>query len=338
MKRRHVLLGAAVLAVGTGTTLAVQRGEGQPLAEGAGTPGAPANATAGASGTTSPPARPARRSNIRPVGLRAVTFNIRGSTWEEDPEDLWNRGRNARATRFLRAARLDVVGFQEFEAEQQRDLFGDNGEQGSLGPDFDHVDAPIPGARNTIAYRRERFELVTSGFRGLPLGWPTTLALTDTFARGLTWVMLRDRDSGQQFIVFNTHLEHRGRAKSLTGETYSEIRRHQAEAVARFVTEVNPQALPMLMLGDLNSDELGGAYGAIVTGTDLVDAQLSAATVVNSGISTYNAFSGPQVGKRIDFVFVNSEIQVEQYWVDTAEVDGRLPSDHFPTIVDVTLG
>jgi len=53
---------------------------------------------------------------------------------------------------------------------------------------------------------------------------------------------------------------------------------------------------------------------------------------------TFNDFrTTPTESRAIDHVLLGSRIDVERYAVFSQAIDGRVPSDHFPVLVDLSL-
>ena len=60
--------------------------------------------------------------------------------------------------------------------------------------------------------------------------------------------------------------------------------------------------------------------------------------VENAGDSgTYHGFKGRIKGRRIDYIFVSDEFEVEEAYVDRTNFDGRYPSDHYPLVAVLRL-
>ena len=105
------------------------------------------------------------------------------------------------------------------------------------------------GESNPIYYRADKFELVDSG----------TFWLSDTpdvqgsmiegcnYARICTWVHLRDKATGLEFVHLNTHLDHNGNNEAKVGRS---IRTQQFTVILKFMQRFGD--MPMVLTGDLN--------------------------------------------------------------------------------------
>jgi endonuclease/exonuclease/phosphatase family metal-dependent hydrolase len=70
----------------------------------------------------------------------------------------------------------------------------------------------------------------------------------------------------------------------------------------------------------------------------LRDARAVAKSAPFGPTGTFNEFKAAPTGSRaIDHVLLGGRIEVERYAVFSQAIDGRVPSDHFPVLVDLTL-
>ncbi len=75
-------------------------------------------------------------------------------------------------------------------------------------------------------------------------------------------------------------------------------------------------------LEDAKSKSIYGHFGPICS-------------ITNSN-KTFEPLAGAQLpGFILDHIFVNDRIEVATHGIDTAQVDGEFPSDHFPVLVDL---
>ncbi len=138
-------------------------------------------------------------------------------------------------------------------------------------------------------------------------------------------VLLRDRATGRDLRVLNTHLDPfsaRSRVRS-------------AEHLRRLAADT---ATAAVVLGDMNSlPGLSGRRRAVRGG--------DAARRVGGGRRASHARLGhvrrvsaaPRAGRRIDWIAVTRDIAVERVGVNAASVEGLWPSDHLPVQAVVRL-
>jgi endonuclease/exonuclease/phosphatase family metal-dependent hydrolase len=259
------------------------------------------------------------------VGLRAMTYNIRLNL-ASDGENDWPH-RKEMVAAVIRREAPDLLGMQEVLLVQKRDL------EAQL-PEFQMVgvargDGRGKGEFSPLAFRRDRFELVDSGTIWLS-DTPTqpSKAWDAAFPRIATWALLRDRRSRQSLRVLNTHFDHIG-----------VVARHQSAALLlAWLKQGAWSSLPTILMGDLNSPPEGSAYRQFAdTGTSgLGDARLVSRTPPYGPPGTFNAFNiASDAAAPIDHIFVSGQFRVESYSVITQHWGGRLPSDHYPVIVEL---
>lgn len=260
--------------------------------------------------------------------LRAMTYNIR--------LDLASDGANAWAHRKEMVAALirheapDLLGMQEVLLGQKQDL------EKAL-PDYQLVgvardDGREKGEYSSLAFRRDRFELIDSGTFWLSetpsapgKGWDAA------YPRIATWAVLRDRGSRQSIRIVNSHFDHVG-----------VVARHQSAALLlRWLKEGTRASLPTILMGDFNStpDDNGYRLLADTQSSGLRDARLASRAPAYGPPGTFNAFKiDSNAVAPIDHIFVSSRLAVERYAVVTQHWGGQLPSDHYPVTVDLVLG
>jgi len=255
--------------------------------------------------------------------LRVMTFNVRVDTAADGPNDWAHRREIAPAT--IRFHQADLVGVQEAYQEMAEDM------QARL-PGYRWVgvgtaDGKRAGAINALFWRESRLELA---------GWETVW-LSDTpqvpglgwdaaFPRTVTCAMLRDRRSATELHVFNLHLDHEG----------EQARLHSAYLLARQVNQLPPQAR-VIVMGDFNCDAASAPMKVIPQQTTLRNARDVSLTAHYGPTGTYTGFAGPQyTGPLLDHIFVRN-LGVQQHGILPDHFDGRLPSDHFPVLAEITI-
>lgn len=118
----------------------------------------------------------------------------------------------------IRDVRPDVIGFQEPRRQQVAYLVEQLPEYGhiEMGRDFGAKDDP--GEHLMIMYLRERYELLDHGHYWLSETPDEVSQGWDGRCRRVTvWARLRDRATGREFCLFDTHLDHIGKTARLEG-------------------------------------------------------------------------------------------------------------------------
>ncbi len=263
----------------------------------------------------------------RPAGatLRVMTYNIR--------LDIASDGANGWASRKHLVSQLtrreapDVLGMQEVLFNQKRDI-----EAALRGYAFAGVgrdDGAEAGEYSPVGWRRDRFELVESGTFWLsPNPEEPGKAWDAAYPRIATWVLLRDRTSGKRLRVINTHFDHVGTAARL----------HSAEMIADWTKRHSADGAAVVALGDFNSTADDPPVALLAdparSGTRL--ARAISAEPPYGPPGTFNAFRiDANEPAAIDHVLVSSVFAVSRHAVITQHWGGRLPSDHYPVLVDL---
>lgn len=259
--------------------------------------------------------------------LRAMTFNIRLDI-ASDGANAWPH-RKAMVAALIAREAPDILGMQEVLLNQKRDLEAALPAYRIIGVARD--DGREAGEFSPLSWRADRFELLRSGTFWLSptpevpgKGWDAA------FPRIATWAVLRDKQSGTQLRVLNTHFDHVGR----------EARLNSAAIIARWVAEGPDRALPTIVLGDFNADPQSEPYQRLAGHheADLRDARLATRSPPYGPSGTFTGFDITKAPpKPIDHIFVTSAFVVEGYAIITQHWGGRLPSDHYPVIADLRL-
>ncbi|MFN7117888.1 MAG: endonuclease/exonuclease/phosphatase family protein [Saprospiraceae bacterium] len=259
--------------------------------------------------------------------LQVMTFNIRLAT-KDDGYNYWGN-RTDLVKSMIQYHEADIVGLQEAMKVQLDDFtkmlpdyewFGVCRTDGSTNPNPDNE-------FSAILYRKDRFERLDGATFWLSdqpdkigsKGWDAALP------RIVTWAKFRDKKSGKTFFHFNTHFDHMG----------VKAREESAKLILTKITAIAKDA-PVVLTGDFNCNETEAPYRAITNTSDqrhLQDALFISQLPHHGPLSTWSGFNFPGVpGRRIDFIFVNPDIQVLKHAILAESWSGRFPSDHLPVI------
>jgi endonuclease/exonuclease/phosphatase family metal-dependent hydrolase len=263
-----------------------------------------------------------------PSHIRVMTFNIRYDE-PQDKENAWPNRKGFVAS-MIRFHHADLVGVQEALARQLKDLE-------KLLPEYSWVgvgraDGKAAGEFSAVLYRRSRFEHLESSTFWLSetpqvpsAGWDAALP------RIVTWIKLRDLQTGKIFYQFNTHFDHRGV-------------RARVES-ARLLLDRTAQIagnLPAVVTGDFNFTESSDGYKLLTAKNSekasvLHDARYVSEHGHHGPTSTFNEFKALIPDRKIDYVFVKGNIRVLQHGALSDTWDGRFASDHLPVLAEIVL-
>ena len=275
------------------------------------------------------PAAPASLAESPP--LRVMSFNIRYQN-NHDGKNGWEFRREDVAGVF-RFHHVDAAGLQEAVRSQIDDLT-------TLLPEFawagaGRVDGKDDGEFTPILYRRDRLELLASGTSWLSempekvgsKGWDAALPRILTFAK------FKDRQTGREWYLFNTHFDHIG-VKA----------REESAKLMRQTIDKLPKGSAVVVTGDFNCMESSSPYKVLVetkSGDDaefnLRDARYCSATRHHGPGTTWNGFYAAVAGQKIDHIFVNKQVSVLQHGILADQLDDRFISDHFPVLAEISI-
>ncbi|MDF9827153.1 endonuclease/exonuclease/phosphatase family metal-dependent hydrolase [Ereboglobus sp. PH5-10] len=262
-----------------------------------------------------------QRKRQSPEVVRVLSANIRFPLAADNGTGNEWQLRKELARDVLLAQDADIICFQEFRKQHHeflKDYF----------PGHDHagfVDGPDERKANMVFYSKKRFEKIA--IDGVFLS-PTPDVYRSKFeesasVRNVTRLHLRDRKTGRELMIWNTHFDHK----------YQAGRDKQAAALVEQIKK-HPADIPQIITGDFNCPAKTQAIKTIKAG-GFIDTYTALHGSADPGY-TYHNFKGHNYGKthgKIDFVFCNDALRptVTEIIRDNRTVDGvrRYPSDHY---------
>lgn len=254
--------------------------------------------------------------------VKAMTYNLRYAGAQ--PPHAWPDRRPLMQALIAREA-PDVIGTQEGLHQQLREL--------AAGlPDYEWIGLGRGGGSKdefaAIFYRRDRFEPVAFDHFWLSDSPGTVGSITwgHVHRRMTTWVRLRERTTGREFEVWNTHFDHE-----------IEKARQKSAALIRNRIALTDPAVPLILMGDFNCAASGSRAHEILTReAGLVDTWDAAPQRTNADLNTFNGFEPPlREGMRIDWILARRPAAVETAGIVDYEGFAEFPSDHFPVTATV---
>jgi endonuclease/exonuclease/phosphatase family metal-dependent hydrolase len=258
---------------------------------------------------SSPAPTPPVATSKTPIGV--LSFNIRYGSATDGP-DAWPLRRESVA-QLLVTSHAAWIGVQEaldFQLEYLDSVLvhhrrvGQGREGGTRG---EHA---------AIYYDTRRFELLQSEDRWLSetperagsVGWDAALTRIATHA------VLRERASGKEWSVWNTHFDHRGS-------------RARTESARLLVQWIQTDQRPTVLMGDLNAGE-DSAPLRLLRSAGLQDT-FRTIHPQRAEVGTFHGFRGGSVGDKIDYVLVDNRSEtLDANIIDSRGAHGRWPSDH----------
>lgn len=232
---------------------------------------------------------------------------------------------------------FDIFGTQEGLSDQLNDIINSTSGYAYIGVGRD--DGKNAGEYAAVFYKTEKFELLDSGNFWIAedtskpnLGWDAACI------RICTWGKFREKKSNKIFLFFNLHMDHVG----------VKARSEGAKLIFAKIKEFG-NSLPAVLTGDFNIDQDNESYTLLNASGILRDAY-DLASIRYEPNGTFNNFNVAQYSTaRIDHIFLRGfdvskyAILTDMYWVSNAEKTDaqkyipRIPSDHYPVVVDVTI-
>ena len=255
--------------------------------------------------------------------IQIITYNIRFNN-PDDGINAWpNRSKEVAA--LLEFYQPDIFGLQEALIGQIEDIQAKLPKMKWTGVGRD--DGKKAGEFSPIFYNAEKYKAIKQGSFWLSqtpdkpgLGWDAACN------RVCTWVLLETEKKDKQFMVFNTHFDHKG----------NQARLESAKLILKKIKELNKENLPVILTGDFNLTPEQAPI-AIIT-KELKDSRSISKKAPYGPSGTFNNFEFNSLLKdRIDYVFVNDQVEVKQYAVLSDSKDQRYPSDHLPVFVNLDM-
>lgn len=254
--------------------------------------------------------------------LIVITYNIRLNT-SSDGEHAWPN-RKADVAALFRFHEAEIFCVQEALPEQMDDLTAALPEFSYEGVGRD--DGKREGEFSAVFYRSDRFKKLDGGTFWLSetpsecsFGWDAACR------RVCSWVKLKDKTSGEQFFVFNTHFDHVG----------VEARKNSAKLILSKIHELAGTS-PVILCGDFNLPP--DAEPIALIREKLADSHDVTLTPPYGETATFHGFTfNDPLQQRIDYLFVSPGIKVLKYGILTDSRAGSFFSDHLPVVVRLSI-
>tara|TARA_B100000686_G_C16688319_1_gene916108 strand:+ start:283 stop:1038 length:756 start_codon:yes stop_codon:yes gene_type:complete len=152
----------------------------------------------------------------------------------------------------------------------------------------------------------------------ISVGWDAALE------RICTYGLFKDKKTADEFWVFNTHFDHMG----------SVARERSSGLILDRINEVNHRSLPVILMGDFNSDPDSPPINKIRT--EMSDALQLSLEKLQGPIGTFNGFDPDlPIERRIDYVFTRDVKVLSYTHVNDRMNNNRHISDHLPVIIKI---
>lgn len=244
--------------------------------------------------------------------LTVMSYNIRlGSA--DDGTNSW-QFRCPASMLMIEDRKPDVIGVQEALLPQL--LFLDENCRS-----YDYVgagreDGKKKGEYAAIIYNKKTVSVVKWGTFWLSetpeepsKGWDAACI------RSSTWAVMKSKASGKKFLFINTHFDHMG----------ENARRESAALMISKISELNPDGLPVVLVGDFNVEYTHPALSPV---TDSMKNARKIAAITDSS-ATYHGWG--KASEVIDHIFYTGFRSCTRFeTVTKSYAERKFISDHYP--------
>ncbi|MBZ0301447.1 MAG: endonuclease/exonuclease/phosphatase family protein [Anaerolineae bacterium] len=291
------------------------------------------------------------------TSFKMMTFNIKGAFFHDGANDWAYRVPLNLA--LIRRCAPDLIGFQEVQTRNLETYRQELTEYAyALGPETARENSTGHGYFNAIYWNPARFELLAQGSFFLsrtPEVYSRDWGTSEV--RGVNWVRLRDRDSGQGFLHLNSHFPHDAEdaRQQSVGVIAQQLADWRGDVPALLTADFNARARDAVAvtLEDLPDDLRAWAARGSIPPAGVVHALLRQQGFRDAfdetghrdapPINTYHHFLGqtfPPLGYRIDWILLLDGAQRWQARSCDILTDAEpplYPSDHYPVLAEVAL-
>ena len=257
-----------------------------------------------------------------------MSFNIRLNT-ATDGQNAWPHRKDKVVSQIL-FHEVDILGVQEALHEQMMDLRQGLKKYKYVGGGRD--DGREKGEYSAIFYDSTKLTVVkteTFWLSETPQV-PGSKSWDAAITRIVTWARMKDKKSGKQFYVFNTHFDHMGKI----------ARKESASLLLKKINEIAGDS-PVIATGDFNASSLDEPIRIIrefENPLHLTDTRDVTATPHYGPDGTFNGFRSKEVDDNaIDFIFIKGKWKVLTHATISQSWNGRFASDHFAVLSRLKL-
>jgi len=254
--------------------------------------------------------------------LKIMTYNIRLDTPSDGP-NAWPL-RKAWLCEQVKTINPAIFGIQEGLAQQVGYIDSSFSNYSHIG--VGREDGKAKGEFSAIWYNTTKIKLIRQGTfwlsstpEKISMGWDAACM------RICTYGLFEEMNGARQFWVFNTHFDHIG----------TEARKNSARLILQKIESLNNSGLPVILMGDFNCNPESEPI-KIITGK-LHDSQMADKSMSMGPVGTFNGFDVEKPAReRIDFIFTGNGASAKSYFVMRDQHEGKVASDHYPVVADIS--
>ena len=270
--------------------------------------------------------------------IKVVSFNVRAQRNEDDvtSEQKWATRKYA-VYDFFTQNQYDIIGTQECEYRQKKNIidnvsgYGVYGRGSEYGKDDDKEEGYIWNKKyhaqdsgNYIFYRTDKYTLEASGIFWLS-DTPSKISKfkSSKHYRTCVWVRLESKATGQQFNVFNTHLDN----------SDDGVRGQQLDVLWAQIQSLNSSGKPMIMMGDMNMTTTNSPLETFRKSGKMFFARNEKNVCFDDDHKSYNCYGEYDGRSNIDHIAYKNFYKIKEFDTDIKTYHS-VPyiSDHYPII------
>ncbi|MCM1194669.1 MAG: endonuclease/exonuclease/phosphatase family protein [Firmicutes bacterium] len=259
-------------------------------------------------------------TNVTDGEIKVMSANLRCDAMFDFGKRTWQYRADLIAKN-IEQVKPTIIGMQEatkWQYEYYRDILK------NYDSEIVYRDTTFNSEGCPIFYRSDLYDLVDKGSFWLS-ETPDVMSKDWGAAcyRICSYVILQDKATESEFVVFNTHLDHVSDLARINGINVV------LEKIRQF------GGLPSVIMGDLNAEENSDTYRAATENFDDVKYRVSNGYI---GHCTYQNWGTQLDYPTIDYFMISKAgFTVNSYEVITATYNGAYPSDHFSIVTKLTL-
>ena len=251
--------------------------------------------------------------------MKVMSFNIRMKTYKDVGVRDWNY-RKAFLTMTIEEENPDIIGFQEVMTEPYEYLCETLKGYGSV---IAYRDDSAKAEGCPVFYKEDKYEVIDKNSFWLS---ETPEKMSKDWGSGCyricSYVLLKDKGNGKEFLVFNTHLD----------DASEEARIKGIRVVLDKIAELGN--VPAMLMGDFNVYEDSETYHSAMNA--FFDVKYQTENTMTS--CTYHGWGEQFDAPCIDYIMISQEgFEVNCYRVITKTYNGVYTSDHFPVVTELVL-
>ncbi len=251
--------------------------------------------------------------------VKVMSYNIKCKLLWDMGEQTWY-SRAHLIVEGIKEAAPGVIGFQEMTPEQYDYLCDILTGYGAI---VEYRDDGIFPEGCALFYNEKQFELVKSECFWLS-ETPDVMSKSwgAEFNRICSCVLLKEKASGKEFMVFNTHLDSKSEESRIKG----------IQVVLDKIAKYGD--VPAILMGDLNAEEDSETYKSAME--SFLDSKYETENTMTS--CTYQGWGEKLDRDCIDYILISKTgFTVNSYKVIRDTFEGRYASDHFPLMAELEL-